>query len=56
MNREEFDKKIIADRGQEYFDENKGLLDAQWDYIDSLGDPSDSKPVYRKDLVISLPN
>lgn len=56
MNREEWDKKIMDDRGQDYFNENKGLLDAQWDYIDSLGEPITSKPVYRKDLVISLPD
>lgn len=56
MNREEWDKKLIADRGQDYFDKNKGLLDAQWDYIDSLGDPTDNKPIDRKDLIISLPD
>lgn len=56
MKREEYDKKIIEEKGQEYFDENKGLLDSQWDYIDSLGDPVDSKPTLRKDLIISKGN
>lgn len=54
MNREDYDKKIIAEKGQEYFDKNKGLLDSQWDYIDSLGEPTDG-PLNRKDLIISTP-
>lgn len=52
MDRKEYDKKIIEEKGQKYFDENKGLLDSQWDYIDSLGEPSDEPPVNRKDLII----
>ncbi|MFY9154098.1 MAG: hypothetical protein WAO52_18910 [Prolixibacteraceae bacterium] len=55
MNREEWDKKLIADRGQEYFDKNKGLLDSQWDYIESLGEPSNETPVKREDLIILKP-
>ena len=55
MNREEWDKKLIADRGQDYFDKNKGLLDSQWDYIDSLGEPTNEPPAKRKDLIISKP-
>ena len=56
MNREEYEKKLVAEKGQDYLDKNKGLLDSQWEYIESLGDPSDNKPVYRKDLIISLPD
>lgn len=56
MNRKELDKKIIAEKGQKYFDDNKGLLDAQFEYIESLGDPDDINDVnYDKDLVISYP-
>lgn len=53
MKREEYDKKLIADRGQKYFDENKGLLDSQWEYIESLGDIDDIKDPGNYDLIIS---
>jgi len=56
MNREEYEKKLIAEKGQEYLDKNKGLLDAQWNYIDSLGEPGENKPIDRKDLIISTPD
>jgi len=56
MNRQEFENKLIAEKGQEYLDKNKDLLDAQFDYIESLGEPGDNKPVLRKDLIISVPD
>ena len=37
-------EKLIAKKGAEYVKENKGLLDAQWEYIESLGDPEAVKP------------
>lgn len=42
MNREEYDKKLIAEKGQEYLEKYKDFLDAQWDYIESLGEPTDA--------------
>lgn len=56
MKREEYDNKLRAEKGQEYLDKNKGLLDAQWDYIESLGEPTDEPPIKRKDLIIFVPD
>lgn len=56
MKREEYDKLLIEEKGQEYLDKNKGLLDAQFEYIDSLGEPSDKAPIKRNDLIISVPD
>ena len=56
MNREEWDKKLIAEKGQEYLDKNKKLLDDQFDYIESLGEPTNEPPAKGKDLIISLPD
>lgn len=53
MKREEFEKKIIAEKGEQYLQKNKELLDAQWDYIESLGNPEDASEKDRDDLIIS---
>jgi hypothetical protein len=56
MNRKEFENRIIKEKGQEYLDKNKELLNAQFDYIESLGDPNDDKSLSRNDLIISVNN
>ena len=56
MNRAEFDNKLISEKGKKFIEENKELLDAQWDYINSLGDPDNASGKDREDLVISTAN
>lgn len=56
MNRADFNNKLIAKKGKKFVEENKELLDAQWDYINSLGDPADAIGKERDDLVISTAN
>jgi len=51
--REEYENKLIAEKGEQYLKENKELLDAQWDYIESLGDPDNSQSIEHDDLIIS---
>lgn len=41
MKKDDYIKKIIEDRGKDYYNENKSLLDAQFEYIESLGDIDD---------------
>ncbi len=41
MKREDYEKELEKERGKEYLVQNKGLLDAQWEYIESLGQPED---------------
>ena len=56
MNREEYNKKLIAEKGQEYLDKNKDLLDAQFDYIESLGDIDDIDYSLVSEVIISKGN
>jgi hypothetical protein len=41
MEKDDYIKKIIKDRGEDYYNENKSLLDAEFEYIESLGDIDD---------------
>lgn len=41
MEKGDYIKNIIAERGEEYYNENKFLLDAEYEYIQSLGDIDD---------------
>ena len=56
MDRAEYDNELIAKKGKAFLKENKELLDAQWDYINSLGDPDKASGKDREDLVISTAN
>lgn len=56
MKREEYDKLLIAEKGQKYLDENKDLLDAQFEYIDSLGDIEDIDNSVVSEVIISKGN
>jgi hypothetical protein len=56
MNRAEYENKLIAKNGKTFLKKSKELLDAQWDYIDSLGDPEKASGKDREDLVISESN
>ncbi|MBN2175314.1 MAG: hypothetical protein JW731_14360 [Bacteroidales bacterium] len=56
MDRKEYEKKLIEKKGKEYLDKNKELLNDEWDYIESLGEPSDIKKAGDNDLIISTAN
>lgn len=41
VNKKEYLKRLTKEKGESYVKENKGLLDAQYEYIETLGDPED---------------
>jgi hypothetical protein len=41
MNKSYYIKKIIKERGKDFYNKNKSLLDAEYEYIESLGDVGD---------------
>ena len=43
---------MTEERGESYVKENKGLLDAQFEYLETLGEPEDATGDI-KDVVIS---
>lgn len=47
MKEAHYIKKIIAERGQNFYNENKSLLRAQYEYIESLGDKDDIKGTHK---------
>ena len=37
LKRKAWEKKLVAEHGEEWLEENKAMLDAQWKYITALG-------------------
>lgn len=55
MNKSDYIKEIIKDRGEDYYNKNKSLLDAEFEYIESLGgiDDIEENPP-GDDIIISI--
>lgn len=55
MKKGDYIKEIIKDRGEDFYNENKSLLDAEFEYIESLGDIDDiEENPLRDDVIISI--
>ena len=54
MDKSTYIEKIIKTRGKDYYNKNKSLLDAEFEYIESLGSIDDiKKESSGDDLIIS---